>query len=342
MTLHRRGGWRLWLGLAVSVVCLILVARRVDWVPFWASIRHARGQWLVASCAASAIGYGFAGYRWRLVVKPHVRLALRESFEFVMIGNFANLVAPSRMGDVVRAVIVARRGGVPASRVLGSMVIERYADVVMLLSLALLLSRVVTFSPAIQFGVTAFVVIAVLGVLVMGALWPHLPGWVYRAVRVVAPRAARRSARLTYEVVRGIRTLPSGRSLAAIMGASLGIWVMSGLAMMCNLAAFQLPMPWYGALFVMLVINLGGVIPASPGAVGLYHYLAVLALSQWVSDSSIALGFAVVSHATALGVVAVLGAVSMVSQRLTLGTIEAEAQAVVASQDQLAVHRDHS
>jgi uncharacterized membrane protein YbhN (UPF0104 family) len=58
---------------------------------------------------------------------------------------------------------------------------------------------------------------------------------------------------------------------------------------------------------VLVVKNLGGAIPSSPGAIGVYEFLAILALSVWIPDRSLALGFAAVTHAANLCLALVLG-----------------------------------
>jgi uncharacterized membrane protein YbhN (UPF0104 family) len=72
---------------------------------------------------------------------------------------------------------------------------------------------------------------------------------------------------------------------------------------------------------VLLVINLGGAIPASPGAIGVYHYLFVLALSVWVSDPSVALGAAVVSHALGVIVTLLLGVIGLARRGIGFGRL---------------------
>jgi hypothetical protein len=73
-------------------------------------------------------------------------------------------------------------------------------------------------------------------------------------------------------------------------------WTIAGTATISYIAAFHLHAPWYAGFFVLTVTNLGAAIPSSPGFIGVYHYLAVLALSVWVPDKSEALGYAIGTH----------------------------------------------
>ena len=90
--------FRLALGIAVSAVAVYLVARRVNWSSFVASIRNVDGLWLSAGIVAAVCSYLCSGLRWRHVIAPVVPLTRRDAFDTVMIGNLANLVAAARAG----------------------------------------------------------------------------------------------------------------------------------------------------------------------------------------------------------------------------------------------------
>jgi uncharacterized membrane protein YbhN (UPF0104 family) len=100
--------------------------------------------------------------------------------------------------------------------------------------------------------------------------------------------------------------------------------------------AFHLPVPWYAGLFVAVVVNLGGLVPSSPGAIGVYHYLAVLALSPWLHDSGIALGFAIVTHALGLTVVISCGGASLIHQGVSLHALSVAKPSPIEPEHRLA------
>jgi uncharacterized membrane protein YbhN (UPF0104 family) len=77
---------------------------------------------------------------------------------------------------------------------------------------------------------------------------------------------------------------------------SLG-WGMLGLYLIIMIIAFHVPAPPEAALLVLVVTNLGAAIPSSPASLGVYHVLAVLALSVWNIDTAVAVAFAIGSHA---------------------------------------------
>jgi uncharacterized protein (TIRG00374 family) len=309
---------RLWLGLAISALCVYLVARRINWPSFVSAVVQVRPLWLGAGMLATAASYGVSGLRWRHVISREASLSRREAFDVVAIGNLANLVAPSRTGDLARSALVARWKTVPVSRVLGGVVVERYADVVMLIGLAAALWFAVRFPPAVQAGVLGFAAAGVVAILAVVIAADRLPVIAGRIAGFVAPSLAARVAEFVQGIFTGIRSAGHLDLFAGTLGLSAAIWSLAGVAMLCNMRAFALPVPWFAALFVLLVVNLGGVIPASPGSIGVYHYLTLLALTVWMSDADRALGFAVVAHATGLAVTTAIGLVSLANRHESL------------------------
>jgi uncharacterized membrane protein YbhN (UPF0104 family) len=81
----------------------------------------------------------------------------------------------------------------------------------------------------------------------------------------------------------------------------------AGISILCFVRAFQLTVPWQAGFLVLSVTNLGGAIPSSPGAIGVYEFLAMLALSAWLTEHSAALGFAVVTHVANLAMTVLFG-----------------------------------
>jgi glycosyltransferase 2 family protein len=71
--------------------------------------------------------------RWKLLMKPMgYNPGLLNTFFAVMIGYLANLAFP-RLGEVLKCTLLARYEKVPADKLVGTILIERVADVVCLL-----------------------------------------------------------------------------------------------------------------------------------------------------------------------------------------------------------------
>jgi len=79
------------------------------------------------------------------------------------------------------------------------------------------------------------------------------------------------------------------------------------------------------ALFVMVVANLGILIPSSPGYIGTFHFFALSALAVFGVARETALSYAVVSHAMQYLLVTGLGILFLWRENLSLLRIRSEA-----------------
>ena len=311
---RRFGGWRGAVGLASTVAFSWLALRRVEWGVTADALRNAAPSLLVVGAAALVATYAMFAVRWRTLLRETAPVSTADACSFIMIGYLASTVLPLRLGDVARAVLLRRRYSVSAVRVGATLVLERLLDVVALLLIALLVSAKVPIPPAAR---VSFLVVALGGITAVAtlALLARGEGWVWALVQRV-PLVGRRLplARLRPHVARfaeGLGALRSPGQGAVVLGWSAVAWLLAGCANVAFVRAFHLSAPWYAGFFVLVVVNLGSTIPSSPGFVGVYHFLAVFALSPWVPDRSSALAFAIVTHAVNILLNVVLGLVAL-------------------------------
>ena len=312
---------RFWVGLAVSAAFLYLAARTVDWGRTATALGAADAPLLCAGAAALVATLVVFAARWRVLLAGTARPGLGEAFSYVMIGYLTNTVMPLRLGDVARAALIARRHGVAGPRVFAGILLERLLDLLVLLALLVGLSLEMQLPPlvrasAVVIGGGALAGLALLTVLALCqervyGLVARLPGFVPRGPLM-------RAAAWVDQLAAGLRTLRDAGQLGQVLALSLAAWTIAGAGAYCWVLAFHLVVPWYAGLFVLAVVNLGGAIPSSPGAIGVYHYLAVLALSVWVADPNTALAYAIGTHGINIVLNVALGSACLGREGLSL------------------------
>ncbi len=80
------------------------------------------------------------------------------------------------------------------------------------------------------------------------------------------------------------------------------------------LLAFGMKLPLFAALCVAVIIGVGTMIPASPGYIGVYEGLGILALAPFGVEKEVALGFALVLHGIVLTVTTSIGFVCLMRE----------------------------
>lgn len=291
-------------GIAISVVCLVLIARRVDLPEVAREIGGARLLPLAATLLTKALAVLFLTGRSILVLHSVGRYKPRTVLRSILLAFLGNAVLPLRMGELLRVEYLAREGSVSRAGPLAAVVFERLLDFFWLLVMLAAVSPLVVgdWSRARSLLFFGLVVVGAVATLVAIGLFPEralalargtasLLG--KRAQAIVAPRAE--------AFTRGLATVRSAPQLGAVLGLSLGYWLASAGSVWLWLVAFQLDLPWFAPFVVLVFLAFGTAIPSSPGFIGTYDYFAMQALTLFAVPAATAASVAVVGHV--LGIV---------------------------------------
>lgn len=318
--------WMWAAGVLLGAVLLLVVVRQVDWPAVGAAVANVSPLWLVLAMLAAAAAQTLFALRWYVLAGSGHGWTFSDAFDFLAIGALAGLVLPNRLGDVARAVAAGRYHSTSATGLFGTIVIERVLDVLMLVTFGAGVSALMAVPTAVQ-GALATLLLIVLGLVAVLWLGERGPlglaaGWARRwrgpgsRVHLMADRFLDGTG-----VIREPARLPQALLL------SLAGWLSAAASTSCVLAAFGLGAPWFAAAFVIVIINLAGVLPAPPAGIGVYHYAAMVGIAPWVGDTSTAFAFALVSHALGAGVSVILGVSSLTRKGLSLRGLQRLADA---------------
>lgn len=151
LNLRKIGGYlvRWLLPLALTVLLVAYMFRKVDFADMWQLMRHGVDYWwILVAMGISVLSHVCRAARWRIQLKA---LGIDPPFMALccsVFGTYAlNLLFP-RLGEVWRCTYIAQRERAPFTEVLGSMLAERLADTLTVVMLTLLTFVIAT--PAIQ------------------------------------------------------------------------------------------------------------------------------------------------------------------------------------------------
>ena len=313
MTMRYRGGLgRAALGIAISAVALVLVAHSVDVSAAWDAMRSAQPAWLTLLVVLVCVDLLTRALRWKVLLSPVGRVRYGDSLASLLVGYLANNVLPARLGEVVRSHDLGERSGLSKSTILGTIVVERVMDtlvVVVIAALAIFVLSVrgiVASAILVGLAVTALLVVAI----AVGLVAHRLPG---------ADRASafiNRWPRIHGLLVRLRAGLAVARSMR-VMAASLGFTMVSWSCAVLGFAAAAQSVgvePTMGqAALLAAGVNLATAVPAAPGYVGTFELAAVTIAASVGIDRESALAFAVLLHALSLLITSLGGAVALLA-----------------------------
>jgi len=298
------------IGLLVTLACLVLAAYAVNWRQTVEALARVDPKPLVLAVLFLLATLFVFALRWRQLIASDRRPPPLRTFNFLMIGFLANAILPARPGDIIRAVLLRQISGISLSIGLASIVLERLFDVLAICVLGVTASFIVRLPPLVATGLYSLTA-AGLGLLTVLILLGWRRDLIGRLMARYPATFSRPIARFFAEWLERFASATSLFNSPARLAASIALtclgWATLALSLTMLVSAFQLPVPPGAALLVLVATNLGAVVPSSPGSLGVYHFMAVLALSVWGVDTSTAVAFAIGSHALAIGLHIVLG-----------------------------------
>jgi len=121
--------------LSIGLFLLYLAVRSVNLEEFVNTLRRANFVWVGLALFFALIGYLSRAYRWKLLIKPlNYDPPFRNVFYALMLGYTANFALP-RIGEVTRCGSLRKSDRIPVDSLLGTVIIERAIDLVVLLTI---------------------------------------------------------------------------------------------------------------------------------------------------------------------------------------------------------------
>ena len=124
-------------GVALLVLLFVFVLG-VDWGRTWSQIVHANLGLLLVALAMYYLTFPLRGFRWAFILRrTGTPIRLVPATEILFLSWFVNCLVPAKLGDLYRAYLLKGTYGASASRTVGTIFIERIADIIVIFGLAL-------------------------------------------------------------------------------------------------------------------------------------------------------------------------------------------------------------
>jgi uncharacterized protein (TIRG00374 family) len=306
-TLDRRGLGLSILGLSVSAIAVWLCVRSIDVSEVAHQLGHADAGPLAVFLMVLAFQTVVRATRWSLLLPlcGSRRITTRRTLPPLLVGYLGNATLPARLGEPARAVLLARREGLPAAAAFGSVVLERAIDTA---TLALVVLPAAWMAGAPRWIIDLAAVAAIAGGILLSVLSLVGLAGPSRAVDRLSGRfgsgaAASIATRLAgpfREFATGIGA--SNRRPVVLLAALLSLLAWGMDATLIWLAATSIGVTLGPAQAVMIagVAVFATVIPAAPGYVGTYELAATATAVALGVNAESALAVAVLAHAMTL------------------------------------------
>jgi len=263
-------------GLLVSSILLALVLWKLDLQLAWELVTRTDPQLFAVALMAAVAGVAVRGLRWVYLARMAEATGRLYIFSSYAIANTVNLLAPIRIGDVLRARL-SGPGNATFLGLLAAVAIERFVDLVVLFGLLLVSLSQVPARGELDAIVPQLILACLAGALLLatvavagrmtsgrtaapGRWWSRLAGW-------WATFSQGLDALLRQPVKIGVVALYSGAA-----------WALAISSLWLTLRALDVHVPVAAAALASVLFGVLGVLPSAPAFVGTAQAAAVAAL----------------------------------------------------------------
>lgn len=288
------------IGIIISIIFLFFAFQGLQPEAFINSLSDINLMWLVIGAATYFLAVTVIAWRWQFLLRAVKFVPLIPLTQIVAVGYMGNNVYPLRAGEALRIFLLKRNHEMPVAGAATTVVVERVFDGIVMLSFILIgILLVDVQSQQIQLVAsvaTPIFVIAVLVFFTLAAFPQALNSLVQRIASFLPEAIAKVVLSLHSEIFAGLSSLRSPLFLIGAIITSYATWAIEAFVYWMVIWAFGLELGYPVALLVVGTVNLAGLIPASPGQVGVYEFFASAVMTAVGVAQDTALAYAIVVH----------------------------------------------
>jgi uncharacterized protein (TIRG00374 family) len=306
------------IGILISLVCLYLVLRGVDLGQTAGILGGARLPWLGLGVVAVTADLVFRALRWQVLIAPIRPVPIRRLSSYMLVGYLANNVLPARLGELVRSHYLGDREGISRSATLGTVVVERVVDTVVLVGIGAAAILVLNVRGVVVSAILVGVALAgLLVVALAAALAAHrLPG--ARRISAFLGRWPRLKG-IILRLREGLRVAALPRTVAASAILSVAAWSCTVIAVLAVGQALGIELTVGEGALLAAGTNLATAIPSGPGYLGTFEYAGQTIAAAFGLPAAKGLALALLIHVLTLAVSSAGGAAALVRLGWTRG-----------------------
>jgi uncharacterized protein (TIRG00374 family) len=310
--------------LALGVFIFWLIYRKYDINEMIDAFRHVDYFWIIMSLVFSVLSIVSRAIRWRLLIKS---IGYKPRFVNVFLScyilYFVNLFVP-RAGEVARCSVLASTDKIPFPKLVGTMIIERLADVIMLAMLSVIIfasnwetiiviaDKYPVLKESFQSLLSLKSLLIIIALMIAGFLAIR---YFINYKKRKKLEAGDKKESLWTKLMEGVDSISHLKHRWAFFGHTAFIFLMWLAMLYVVFLAFE-PTAHLSIRAGMLTFLMGGLAMLVPvqGGIGPWHFMVSLTLAKGydiaASDADI---FAFIAHTTTNLIYVVLGAIAFIA-----------------------------
>ncbi len=242
-------------------------------------------------------------FRWKRLMVPFHVLTRKEAFRIFGLSFFLVVFLPYRLGESARPLLIKKLGG-SGLGTLGVQALERINDlIVVLICAALILSLLPQLEGWMQATGKVFLFSGLIAYALLVVLIKPIHKWLKKLSEGKDSGLLLSISHLS----RGLSIIGERKEFFIQAVLTILIWSLLAAGYYIFLKSFFPEITWVAGPAIMVVITLSGLLPITPGNLGIYEAAAVFLLVQLGQSNENALVAAVTLHSAELLMALLIG-----------------------------------
>lgn len=306
--------------LAIGASIFWYVYKDIDQKELVKALKSINYFWIGVSVFLSVLSQVSRAIRWKMLIKPMgYNPKVSNIFLSTLVLYFTNLILP-RAGEVARCTILSRYEKIPLTKLIGTMIVERMADLLFMMFLAVIIFAINIsvlnrfFAGHPEFGQNVVGLLSLTNILLLIAVIVLL------VVLFMVLRPVKKDGKL-YEKLRkvknnfaaGIKSILQLENKWYFIGHTVFIFLMWLLMLYAVFLAFE-PTRHLSILAGMFTFLMGGMAMLMPvqGGIGPWHFMVIESLFLYGVDRFDGQVFALVAHSSTSLIYLLFGAIAFI------------------------------
>ena len=318
-----RGG----VGIILGVLSLYLALHNISWMEVGQAFQNADWGYMGLALVSVMVGIYAKALRWQVLLGENGRkVSITRLVMTHLAGQALNMIYPARMGDISRVYALGSLG-ISRMFVLGTIVLEKLWDMLSYTLVFFILLLLLPLPGWVSESVYGVAVVTI-SFFITSFIISYQRMWVVRLVEWLVNRLPEKYHGQFLERVHAglasLDVLQSRKDLFWLTIWSTVIWVTAILNNHLVLLALKIQLPITASVLILVALQAGISLPTTPGRLGVFQYICVLALSIYGIDRAMAFSYSILLHTVALLTILLAGLVcvwvlGLVDHQLTHG-----------------------
>ncbi|MBT3208916.1 MAG: flippase-like domain-containing protein [Bacteroidetes bacterium] len=309
--------------LSISIGLLYAAFRGINFEELWTDIKSANYSWVLFSLFFALLGYVSRALRWYILIEPLGHKPKKTSVFYAMaIGYFANMAIP-RIGEITRCETLRRTEKIPFDALLGTVIVERASDLLMLILLMIfvIIFKVELFGkfifetildPFFNYISTVFDNLFFFWLILFSLSTVSLFLIYFYRNKLREYELIKKIFEIVKGVMTGAKSVFHMRKRRWFIFHTLFIWLM--YILMTYVVFFAIEptsvLNFVDSIFMLIFGGIGMTIP-TPGGIGSYHELVKVGLSLFEINEVDSAVYSIITHESQAFLVIILGSFSI-------------------------------